>query len=71
MVRKLRRRNKSFTKSLEEVKSRIERKECIGAIINRIVGREVIPEFSLIKSSDIYIDCQNIDEAVIIVSSGL
>lgn len=29
--------------SVEEVKTRIERKECIGAVINRIVGREVIP----------------------------
>lgn len=29
--------------SVEEVKERIERKECVGAIINRIVGREIIP----------------------------
>lgn len=29
--------------SVEEVKARIERKECIGAVINRIVGREIIP----------------------------
>lgn len=29
--------------SVEEVKARSERKECIGGIINRIVGREIIP----------------------------
>lgn len=35
--------NEVASLSVEEVKARIERKECIGGIINRVVGREIIP----------------------------
>lgn len=29
--------------SVEEIKERMNRRECIGAIINRLVGKEIIP----------------------------